>query len=75
MTKRVKSFYIGWRSNPQLRKGGYYKAYGQLSKAEAKQKERDVAYGSITLTEYENYSEYMKALERYYEQGYGIYYN
>jgi len=28
--KRIKLFYLGWRSNPQLKNGGYYKAFGHL---------------------------------------------
>ena len=51
MAKRIKLFYIGWRGNPQLKNGGYYKAYGQLSKTEAKRKE-NCAYGSMTLSSY-----------------------
>ena len=37
-------FYLGWRGNPQLSNGGYYVAFGQLSKADVKKKE-DAAYG------------------------------
>ena len=57
MAKRIKLFYIGWRGNPQLKNGGYYKAYGQLSKTEAKRKENCV-YGSMILFSYENEEEY-----------------
>jgi hypothetical protein len=65
--KRVKLFYIGERSNPQLRKP-YYKAYGQLSKADAKRKE-NCLYGSMWLTAYETEEQYLAALEQIKESG------
>ena len=71
MAKRIKLFYIGWRGNPQLKNGGYYKAYGQLSKAEAKRKE-NCAYGSMTLSSYENEEEYNTTLTKYKEEGFSI---
>ena len=52
MAKRIKLYYIGWRGNPQLKNGGYYKAFGQLSKAEANRKEKTV-YGSMYLYAYD----------------------
>ena len=71
MAKRIKSYYIGWRGNPQLKNGGYYKAFGQLSKAEAKRKEQ-TAYGSMSLTEYETEEQYNSSLESFKEEGYSI---
>ena len=71
MAKRIKLFYIGWRGNPQLKNGGYYKAYGQLSKTEAKRKENCV-YGSMTLFSYENEEEYNTTLTKYKEEGFSI---
>lgn len=71
MAKRIKLFYIGWRGNPQLKNGGYYKAYGQLSKTEAKRKENCI-YGSMTLSSYENEEEYNTTLTKYKEEGFSI---
>ena len=68
MAKRIKLYYIGWRGNPQLKNGGYYKAFGQLSKAEAKRKEQ-TAYGSMWLYKYETEGQYNAALELLKEQG------
>ena len=64
-------FYIGERSNPQLKKP-YYKAYGQLSKADVKRKE-DSVYGSMTLTPYDTKAEYDAALVKLKEDGFRIY--
>lgn len=58
----AKQFYLGWRSNPQLKNGGYYKKFGQLTKADAKKKEKCV-YGSMSLTAYDTEEEYNKAIE------------
>ena len=71
MAKRIKLYYIGWRGNPQLKNGGYYKAFGQLSKAEAKRKEQTV-YGSMWLYEYETEEQYNSALTKYKEAGHSI---
>ena len=57
-----KLWYIGWRSNPQLKNGGYWKKFGQLTKAEAKKWEKP-GYGDMSLTGYETEEEYNKALE------------
>jgi hypothetical protein len=72
MSKQVKSFYIGWRSNRQLTNGGYYKAYGQLSKADAKRKEQ-CAYGAMVLMPYPDLESYNAALEQHRSRGYSIY--
>jgi hypothetical protein len=69
--KRIKLFYLGWRSNPQLKNGGYYKAFGQLSKAEAKRKENCV-YGSMYLYPFINEEEYKIEIDKYKNQGYSI---
>lgn len=57
-----KLWYIGWRSNPQLKNGGYWKKFGQLTKAEAKKWEKP-GYGDMSLTGYETEEEYNKALK------------
>ena len=70
MATRKKSFYIGERFNPQLSKP-YYKAYGQLSKTEAKEKENPI-YGSMYLTCFETESEYTNALDKIKADGFSI---
>jgi len=69
--KRIKLYYIGWRGNPQLKNGGYYKAFGQLSKAEANRKEKCV-YGSMFLSSYSTEEEYKSTLESHKSKGYSI---
>jgi hypothetical protein len=71
MAKRIKSYYIGWRSNQQLKNGGYYKAFGQLSKAEAKRKEQTL-YGSMWLYEYETEEQYNSSLASFKKEGHSI---
>jgi hypothetical protein len=71
MAKRIKLFYIGWRGNPQLRNGGYYKMYGQLSKAEASRKEKCV-YGTMTLYPFETEEQYNGFIEKVKNEGYSI---
>lgn len=58
----AKKWYLGYRSNPQLSNGGYYRAFGQLTKKDAKAKE-NASYGSIDLTAYDTEEEYLKAIE------------
>jgi hypothetical protein len=70
-TKRKQSFYLGLRSNPQLKNGWYYKAYGQLSKTEAKKKEQCV-YGSMSLTSYDTEEAYNEAIEKAKTAGYSV---
>lgn len=60
-------FYIGERSNPQLA-SSYYKAYGKLTKKEAKAKE-SCAYGSMWLTGYKTEDEYNAAIESLKAEG------
>jgi len=62
MAKRTQYYYLGWRGNPQLSNGGYYIAYGQLTKKAAKEKESCV-YGSCSLTGYENEALYEAAIQ------------
>jgi len=71
MAKRIKLYYIGWRGNPQLKNGGYYKAFGQLSKAEANRKEKTV-YGSMYLYAYDTEEQYNEVLTKHKEEGYRI---
>lgn len=60
-------FYIGQRNNPQL-KAPYYKAFGKLSKKDAKTKEQ-TAYGSMYLTGYSTEAEYLAAIEQLKQSG------
>ena len=69
--KRIKLFYVGWRGNPQLRNGGYYKAFNQLSKTEAKRREK-CAYGSMTLYSFEDEEQYNKFIEKGKNDGYTV---
>ncbi len=55
-------FYIGQRYNPQLN-NPYYKAFGKLTKKEAKAKEQ-ITYGSMSLTAYKTEAEYLAAIEQ-----------
>ena len=63
-----KLFYLGWRGNPQLKDGGYYKKLGQLTKKEAKAWEK-CSYGSMTLKSFESEDEYNQAIEKAKEEG------
>lgn len=65
--KRVKLFYIGTRFNPQL-KEPYYVKYGQLSKAEAKRKEKCL-YGSMYVEAYETEEDYNKEIAKLQSEG------
>ena len=67
-----KLWYLGFRSNPQLRNGGYYVAYGQLSKSEAKKKETNVAYGGVSLTPFMDELEYLQAIEDVEHKGFNV---
>ncbi len=69
--KRIKNYYIGWRGNPQLKNGGYFKAYGQLSKTEAKAKEKCV-YGTMKIYSYDTEGSYNEDLKRMKREGYSI---
>ena len=68
---KKQSYYIGWRGNPQLPNGGYYKAFGQLSKREAKKKEECV-YGSMYLQSYPDAQSYDAALTEHMIKGFSI---
>lgn len=69
--KRIKLYYIEWRGNPQLKYGGYYKAYGQLSKTEANKKEKTV-YGTMTLIPFKTEEEYNDEINRVKQLGYSV---
>jgi hypothetical protein len=72
MTKKFKqSFYIGWRRNLELPNGGYFKAFGQLSKADAK-KTAQTYYGTMALTAYPDAESYDNALTEHIIKGYSI---
>lgn len=60
-------FYIGQRNNPQLGTP-YYKAFGKLTKKDAKAKEQ-CAYGSMWLTGYKTEAEYTSAIEQLKQAG------
>ena len=64
-------YYIGERSNPQLDKP-YYKAFGKLTKKEAKAKEQTV-YGSMYLTGYKTEDEYTSAIDQLKQTGARLY--
>lgn len=68
--KKVKLWYIGKRTNPQLSKP-YYVAYGQLSKNAAKQAEKTV-YGGMYLTSYETKEEYDMQIEKLKQDGFTV---
>jgi hypothetical protein len=61
--KRIKSYWIKERHNPQFEKP-YYVACGQLSKTEAKRKEK-TSYGTNIMLEYATETEYNKALKKF----------
>ncbi len=60
-------FYIGQRNNPQLQTS-YYKAFGKLTKKDAKAKEQ-CAYGSMYLTAYKTEQEYNDAIAQMKQDG------
>lgn len=64
----AKQFYLGWRGNPQLKDGGYFRKLGQLTKKEAKDWEK-CAYGSMTLKAFDSEDEYNQAIEKAKEEG------
>ena len=61
-----KKFYIKERDNPQL--GTYYVAEGQLTKKDARAKERSL-YGANYLHQYETEQEYNAAIEKLKKDG------
>lgn len=67
----TKLWYLGWRGNPQLKNGGYYKAYEQLTKKEAKEKEKTL-YGSMLLKSFDTEKEYKDAIKKAYDSGYSV---
>lgn len=69
-----KLWYVGFRSNPQLRDGGYYVAYGQLSKIDAKRKTATV-YGGMYLTPYNSEMEYLQAIQDLEDKGKRVKFN
>lgn len=69
--KSNKKFYIGERQNPQLSKS-YYNAYGQLSKTEAKNKEK-CSYGSMYLTSFDTEELYNNRINELKSQGFKVY--
>lgn len=70
MATRKLLFYIGERGNPQLPKP-YYVAYGLLTKKDAKAKE-ECAYGTMTLTPYEERTDYDKEIKRLEGEGFRV---
>lgn len=67
---KSKSYYIGERHNPQFDKP-YYVAYGQLSKKEAKEKEKSI-YGSMWLTGYSTQQEYESKINELKQNGFSV---
>ena len=66
----IKLFYLGERHNPQFKKP-YYVKYGQLSKTEAKRKEKCV-YGSMYITSYNTQQEYEDKIQELKKDGFNI---
>lgn len=69
--KRIKSYWIKKRFNPQFDKP-YYSKCGQLSKREAKKKESSL-YGFNVMIEYPTVEEYNKAIEQFKADGHSVY--
>ena len=67
----MKSYYIKERHNPQFDKP-YYSACGQLSKREARKKEKSL-YGHNVMLEYASLEEYSGAIEQFKANGYIVY--
>lgn len=65
-----KRYYIGKRVNPQFKKP-YYKAYGQLSKADVKKKENAI-YGSMVLAGYDTFQEYNAQILQLQADGFSV---
>lgn len=65
-----KSFYIKERHNPQFDKP-YYVPQGQLSKAEAKRKEKSL-YGDNIMLEYKTFEEYVEAQNKFKKEGFSV---
>ena len=63
-------FYIGERSNPQLKKP-YFVAYGELTKKDAEKKENPL-YGSMVLTSYDSEEVYDSAISMLIFDGYNV---
>ena len=68
----MKNFYLGFRTNCQIKNGGYYKTFGQLTKKEAKNKEK-CSYGCMSLVAYTTEEEYNNAINNVKNQGYSVY--
>ena len=68
---RTMLFYLGFRSNPQLANGGYYRAYGQITKKRAKEAE-NCSYGGMSLRAFETEADYNKAIEDAKLAGYSV---
>ena len=67
---KPKIYYIGRRDNPQLSKP-YYVGYGLLSKTDVKKTE-SCLYGSMTLTPYDNETDYTNAINEYKTNGFTV---
>jgi len=72
--KKVKQmankFYLKERHNPQFDKP-YYVAEGQLTKAEAKKKEKS-AYGDNYILAYDTEKEYKDAIDKLINDGFSV---
>lgn len=71
--KRIKSYWIKERNNPQFDKP-YYSACGQLSKSAAMRHEKSL-YGSNTMLEYKTAEEYEAAIKKFEADGFTVYRN
>lgn len=67
---RTKNWYIGERHNPQFDKP-YYRAYGQLSKVDAKNKGKSI-YGSMYILEFSSQEEYENKINELRQRGFRV---
>jgi len=65
----MKKYYIKERHNPQL--GVYYVLYGQLTKKDAKNKEKSL-YGQNIIISYDTIEDYNKAILTFKEEGHRV---
>lgn len=66
----AKKFWLGERTNPQIRKP-YYKKYGQITQKEAKKFGKPV-YGEMYMTSYDSEAEYNEKIEELKSAGFKV---
>lgn len=67
----MKSYWIKKRINPQFDKP-YYHLYGQLTKKDARAKEKSL-YGNNVMLEYKTQKEYFDAIKELREKNFTVY--